>query len=101
MYIIKLNANANGSRPPLQTWGRETLPTGYAKCPEEFYEVFYSTTPSGFVNIEAENDVVTAMEVNREALDAYIASLPEPVEPKHEPTTAEILDTLLGVTNDE
>ena len=79
MYIIRIKANANGSRPALQTWSRETPPEGYAGCPDEFYAVFYSTEPAGFVNITVENDVVTAMAVNEEALDAYIASHPEPV----------------------
>jgi hypothetical protein len=79
MYIIRIKANANGSRPALQTWSRETPPEGYAVCPDEFFSVFYSTEPAGFVNITVENDVVTVMAVNEEALDAYIASLPEPV----------------------
>jgi hypothetical protein len=79
MYIIRIKANANGSRPTLQTWAHETPPEGYAICPDEFLPVFYSTDPAGFVNIEVEGDVVTAMEVNDEALNEYIASLPEPV----------------------
>ena len=85
MYIIKLKANENGSRPALQTWGQETPPEGYAFCPDEFYEVFYSTRFAGFVNITVEDNVVTAMEVNQAALDEYIANLPEPVlTPKEE-----------------
>lgn len=79
MYIIKKNPNVNGSRPAIQTWARETPPEGYAICPDEFLAVFCSTDPAGFVNITVENDVVTAMEINQEALDAYIASHPEPV----------------------
>lgn len=75
MYIIKIKENADGSRPALQTWGGKKLPNGYAICPDELYSVFYSTSPSGFVNITVEGDMVTAMEVNKEALDAYIASL--------------------------
>lgn len=77
MYIIKIKANADGSRPALQTWGGKKLPNGYAICPDELYSVFYSTSPSGFVNITVEGDMVTAMEVNKESLDAYIASLAE------------------------
>ena len=77
MYIIKINANADGSRPALQTWGIKEIPNGYAICPDEFYSVFYSTSPSGFVNITVEGNVVTAMNVNHEALEAYIASLAE------------------------
>lgn len=99
MYIIKLNANDNGSRPALQTWNYTTPPEGYAICPDEFYEVFYSTSPAGFVNITVENNVVTTMEINQESLDAYIASLPETepeVEP--EPSADEVLNALLGVS---
>ena len=75
MYIIKIKANADGSRPALQTWGGNHLPNGYAICPDEFYSVFYSTSPSGFVNITVEGDAVIAMEVNNNALEAYISSL--------------------------
>lgn len=99
MYIIKKIANTDGSRPPIQSWNHEVLPNGYAVCPDEFIDVFYSTDPAGFVNIAVENDVVTSMEVNQEALDAYLASLPEPEPiPEAEPTADEILNTLLGVT---
>lgn len=83
MYIIKQTTNADGSRPPIQTWNSETPPNGYAVCPDDFRAVFYSTSPAGFVNITVEDDVVTSMEVNQEALDAYLASLPEP-EPEPE-----------------
>lgn len=84
MYIIKKNPNIDGSRPPIQTWSKDIPPTGYAVCPEEFYTVFYSTTPAGFVTITVEDDVVTSMEINQEALNAYLASLPEP-EPEPVP----------------
>ena len=95
MYIIKKIANADGCRPPIQTWNRETPPNGYAVCPEEFHAIFYSTSPAGFVNITVEDDVVTAMEVNQETLDAYIASLPEPEPvPEPEPTVEERVEVL-------
>lgn len=92
MKIIQISANPSGSRPALQDWGSPVAPAGYALCPDEFFDVFYSTSPAGFVNITVENNVVTSMEVNQEALDAYIASLPEPgpeVDP--EPTAEEQL----------
>ena len=102
MFIIKKIANENGSRPALQTWNHATPPKGYAICPDKFHEVFYSTDPAGFVNITVENDVVTEMTVNQEALDAYLESLPEP-EPVPEPeaTTDELLDIILGVSANE
>lgn len=74
----------------MQMWDGETAPEGYALCPDEFFAIFYSTTPAGFVNITVEDGVVTAMEVNQEALDTYLASLPEdggdetPVDPIEE-----------------
>lgn len=93
MYIIQLTAPSIGSRSALQTWSGNLPPEGYAFCPNEFIEIFYSTNPAGFVNIQVENNVVTSMEVNQEALDAYIASLPEP-EPE-QPTAQEDTDAML------
>lgn len=85
MYIIALNSDSNGSRPPIQTWSGVNPPEGYALCPDEFYDIFYSTEKAcGFVNITVDNNIVTSMEVNQEAYDAYIEylnSLPDPVEP--------------------
>lgn len=108
MKIIRVKANDNGSRPPLQDWGLSTLPEGYAWCPDEMVEVFYNTSPAGFVNIAVENDTVIEITVNQEALDAYIASLPEEEEFEPELTqldrieaqvtyTAMMTDTLLEV----
>ena len=71
MYVIKKTANENGSRPPLQIWTKQSVPNGYAICPDEFYDVFYRTSPAGFVNITVDNDIVTSMEVNQTALNEY------------------------------
>ncbi len=99
MNIIRIKANEDGTRPPIQTWNSATLPNGYAVCPDEFVSIFYSTDPAGFVNITVENNTVTSMTVNTEAYNAYLASLPEPEpEPDREPTADEILNALLGVT---
>lgn len=101
MYIIMRKPYDNGGRPPMQTWDYPTLPNGYAWCPDEFFGVFYSTSPAGFVNITVEGDTVTAMTVNQAALDAYIAANPPQPEADPEPTADEILDALLGVTVNE
>lgn len=77
MKNIILIANESGSRPALQSWTSPTLPDGYAWCPDEFAQVFYSTSPAGFVNITVENNTVTEMTINQEALDKYIAENPE------------------------
>ena len=79
MLIIKLNADTNGSRPALRKWDGAKPPKSYALCPERFYELFYSTTPAGFVDITVEDGIVTSMAVNNEALEAYVASIPERV----------------------
>ena len=85
MNIIQINANENGGRPPMQSWN-SAPPAGYALVPDTldtsaFYEFM------GFVTLELDGGTVMAMTGNQEALDAYKASLPEPVEPP--PTTEE------------
>lgn len=85
MNIIQINANENGGRPPMQSWHGEP-PAGYALVPDSIdTSVFYDFM--GFVTLELDGDTVTSMTGNQEALDAYKASLPEPVEPP--PTTEE------------
>lgn len=76
MYIIKINAYENGSRPALQTWPYSTLPQDYAWCPDEFVNIFYSTNPAGFVNIEVVDNTVVSMTINQKAYDAYVAENP-------------------------
>ena len=49
----------------------------------------------GFCNITVEDGVVTALTVNQEALDAYLAEFPD-VEPEKQITTEELLAALLG-----
>ncbi len=85
MNIIQINANENGGRPPMQSWHGEP-PAGYALVPDTLdTSVFYNFM--GFVTLEMDGSTVTAMTGNQEALDAYKAILPEPVEPP--PTTEE------------
>ena len=82
MFIIQIEANPSGSRPPLQSWNSAILPEGYAWITDEQKDIFYSTTPAGFVNITVEEQdgvkYVASIEVNQEALDAFKATLPDP-----------------------
>ena len=84
MFIIQIEANPSGSYPPLQSWNSATLPEGYALISDEQKDVFYSTTPAGFVNITVKEEngakVVDTIEVNQEALDAFKATLPDPTD---------------------
>lgn len=85
MNIIQINTNENGGRPPMQSWNGAP-PAGYALVPDTLdTSVFFDFM--GFVTMELDGSTVTAMTGNQEALDAYKASLPEPVEPP--PTTEE------------
>ena len=90
MNIIQINTNENGGRPPMQSW-HGAPPAGYALVPDTLdTSVFYNFM--GFVTLELDGSTVTAMTGNQEALDAYKASLPEPVEPP--PTTEERVSAL-------
>ena len=84
MFIIRIEANPSGSRPPLQSWNGATPPEGFAFLTDTQKDVFYSTTPAGFVNITVEEQegvkYVTSIEVNQEALDAFKATLPDPTD---------------------
>ena len=84
MFIIRIEANANGSRPPMQSWNNDTAPEGFALVTDAQKDVFYSTTPAGFVNITVKEEngakVVDTIEVNQEALDAFKATLPDPTD---------------------
>lgn len=84
MFIIRIEVNPSGSRPPLQSWNSANLPDGYAFLTDEQKDIFYSTTPAGFVNITVEEQdgvkYVASIEVNQEALDAFKATLPDPTD---------------------
>ena len=84
MFIIRIEANANGSRPPMQSWNSATAPEGFALVTDAQKDVFYSTTPAGFVSITVKEEngakVVDTIEVNQEALDAFKATLPDPTD---------------------
>lgn len=94
MFIIRIEANANGSRPPMQSWNGATLPEGFALATDAQKDVFYSTTPAGFVNITVKEEngakVVDTIEVNQEALDAFKATLPDPTDSVKAEKIAEI-----------
>ena len=84
MFIIKIEANANGSRPPMQSWSKAIAPEGFALATDAQKDVFYSTVPAGFVSITVKEEngakVVDTIEVNQAALDAYKATLPDPTD---------------------
>ena len=94
MFIIRIEANPSGSRPPLQSWNSATAPEGFALVTDAQKDVFYSTTPAGFVNITVKEEngakVIDTIEVNQEALDAFKATLPDPADSAKAEKIAEI-----------
>lgn len=95
MFIIRIDANENGSRPPIQSWNKTAPPSGYAlvACDTApFYEY------RGFVDLTLDGVVCTGMVGNQAALDAYLAALPEAEpEPEADPTVDDLVNILLGV----
>lgn len=92
MYYINAQPNASGNygNPMGQPF------QGSVSLPDDLLSDYISA--KGFVIPVIENGEVVSLEVNQEALDAYNAEHPEAPEPDQQPTTEEILDTLLGVT---
>ena len=84
MFVIKIEANSIGSRPPLQSWNSSTPPEGFAFLTNAQKDVFYSTNPAGFVSITVKEEngvkVVDTIEVNQAALESYKATLPDPTD---------------------
>lgn len=84
MLIIEIAAQSNGAHRN-QSGTFRAIPDGWAEVPSSI--TIPDTFP--FVNIEAENGVVTSM-------TAGVVPEPEP-ELEPEPTDTEVLNALLGV----
>lgn len=92
MYYINATPNASGNygNPKGQPFpGSVALPDGLLSD---------YINAKGFVLPVIENDYVVSLEVNQDALDAYNAEHPDAPEPDQQPTTEDILNVLLGVT---
>lgn len=89
MTIIEIQALDNGAhRNQSQTGGFSIIPEGWAVVPDGM--TIPATFP--FVNITAEDGVVTSMTANQEAYDAARAAASEAeAEPTEEDDTASML----------
>lgn len=92
MYYIneKTNASGNYGNPMGQPF------PGSVGLPDDLLGAYIEA--KGFVIPVIENGEVVSLEVNQAALDAYNAEHPDVPEPESEPTTEDILNALLGVT---
>lgn len=92
MYIIKEKPNANGSRPPIQTWGQPNLPNDYAEFPADFLEVY--SQYNGFVNILVEGGKCVDCQPNMDAWEKWREENPPEPEPTPMPTIEERMDAM-------
>jgi len=93
MYYIEATPNETGDygNPMGQPF------TGCLKLPEGLLSSYIEA--KGFVILdEVVDGEVVSLEVNQEALDAYLAEHPEVPEPEPEATTEELLNILLGLS---
>ena len=92
MYYIQAQPNASGNygNPKGQPFH------GCVGLPADLLSAYIEA--QGFVLLVIENGQVASLEVNQEALDAYNAEHPDVPEPEPQPTTEDILNALLGVT---
>ena len=98
MRIIKNEPAANGAYPPLQTWTGLVPPEGFYQWPDSLNtENFYNY--NGFVTLTTARNIVLSYEPNVEAWEEWQSSLPP--EPEPEVSDTEVLNTLLGVIDDE
>ncbi len=83
MNIIRVEANENGARPPIQSWDRPELPNGYIAVPDGV-DASAMQTHGGFVDLTMdEGGALTAITGNDEKYQVYLDNLPpEPEEPE-------------------
>lgn len=92
MYYIQATPNESGNygNPMGQPF------PGSVALPDDLLSDYINV--KGFVILSVENGEVVSLEVNQAALDAYNAEHPEVPESEPKPTTEDILNALLGVT---
>lgn len=92
MYYINAqpNASCNYGNPMGQPF------SGSVGLPDDLLSDYINA--KGFVLPAIENGAVVSLEVNQEAIDAYLAEHPDAPETAPQPTTEDILNALLGVT---
>lgn len=73
MLIIAKEPAANGSYPPLQPWAGQTPPEGYYQI-KDGLDTSVFAAHSGFVILTVVRGIVTAMDPNTEALEAWQAA---------------------------
>ena len=97
-YILR-KPKSNGSFPAPQS----IMSPGLVAFPDEFLPIFYpeDKQAAGFVTITHDGETVTDCQWNEAAYQAYLDSLPEPVEPPEEPNPPATLEDRLTAVEAE
>ena len=92
MYIISATPSAAGQYPTIQQTNRAEPPEGFLWWPDSLEQQTFLQY-EGFVILGIQRNTVASYQPNEAAYEAWKASQPAP-----EPTDAEVLNTLLGVS---
>lgn len=92
MYILSKTKTEAGRYPALETWPGLTAPAGFYWWPDSLEQQTFLQY-EGFVILDIQRNTVASYQPNEAAYEAWKASQPAP-----EPTDAEVLNTLLGVS---
>ena len=92
MYIISATPSAAGQYPAIQQTNRAEPPEGFLWWPGSLEQQTFLQY-EGFVILDIQRNTVASYQPNEAAYEAWKASQPAP-----EPTDAEVLNTLLGVS---
>lgn len=92
MYIISATPSAAGQYPAIQQTNRAEPPEGFLWWPDSLEQQTFLQY-EGFVILDIQRNTVASYQPNEAAYEAWKASQPAP-----EPTDAEVLNTLLGVS---
>lgn len=89
MYYVNRTPNESGN------YGNPHSAADGFLLPDELLASY--TAARGFVTVTVEDDVITSVETNAEALEAYLAEYPGPAEEEPEPGLDDVVNALLGV----
>ena len=92
MYIISATPSAAGQYPAIQQTNRAEPPEGFLWWPDSLEQQTFLQY-EGFVILDIQRNTVASYQPNEAAYETWKASQPAP-----EPTDAEVLNTLLGVS---
>lgn len=89
MKIVYGEKNEYGCYPGVQKCESDTVPDGFYEIQDCMLSEFYKEgkESGGFVDLITEGDRITDVIWNEEAYQAWLAALPEPVDPPEPPPT--------------